>query len=432
MSLRINCPECDTVFEPPGDVWSARCPFCAHEVEVPHTHGELNAATFRKRLRKQPGWLIRLRSHLPAWANPVLILSFSLLMLSFTLQAWMATHADRSATAMLRAIKAYQAVATTTDTDELIKSCDRLIAQWGPESANQVAAQAGLKLASIRHQRLNLVRNRWSAALHRQAGQNTQAALVAIATLIDQAKADQDLVELVPKGLSQWQKERSLAIGNSIERCRANIQSRNAAQAAEELINAEAFWLARLTEVTVPEEFDTTLTNLATQLARWRGIRFDVQMTSTTFTAAEQARQLTEPVAARAWKGKGYIAPRFKSDRLARAFQDSSTFRLSQRIAERYGRGFEETPHRTTILEVQLTLYQNNREVWSQQSTSRTPRIPARTAMGMSRLQLSKQSDEKIEKKLNEAAWESLPASLSQPLQLLEDAVRLAPGPSEI
>lgn len=425
----MNCPECDTVFEPPDDVWSARCPFCGCEVEVPHTHGHLNAGTFRKRLRKQPGWLIRLRSHLPGWANTVLVLCFSLILLSVLMQAWVATHADRSATAMLRAISGYQAATKPpADADVLINAYDNLLANWGSDSAQRVADQAGLKKPVLRNQRRTLIRTRWNGDLTRQAMQPAANALKGIAELIDQARGEEDLADLAAQGRNHWQKRRDGAIQAALKQAAAQIQNQNAAKAAEELKTAEFFWLENLAEVPPAKEFETPLTNTARQLAGWRGIRLDVQMVSTTFTSADQARTVVGPVIAKAWLAKGYVSPEFKSEKLGRVFQDSSRFLLTARIAERYGRGFEETPHRTTILDVKLALVQNGREAWAQQATARTPRIPARTAMGMSRLQLSKQSDEKIEKKLNEAAWESLPAALSQPLQLLEDAAKLGPA----
>ena len=427
----MNCPECDTVFEPPDDVWLARCPFCSCEVEVPHAHGHFNAGEFRMRLRKQPGWLIRLRAHLPGWANPVMVLSFSLLLLSLLMQAWMATHLDRSATAMSRAIADYKSL-DKKEIDDQIKSCDTLLAAWGTESAKAVAEQDGLKQAAVQSQRRSLMRDRWNATLALQYTQPAEAALKSIAELVEQAKADHDLSDLAQVARSQWQKRRHQAIQTALDQAQAAMANRNAAQAAQDLLTAERFWLETLAEVPLPAEFESTIASFTRHLATWRGIRLDVQMNSTTFTTADQARPQVSPVLSQAWQAKGYVLPEFKSKNLNRLFQESSRFLINARIAERYGRGFEETPHRTTILEVKLALLQNGREVWSQVATARTPRIPARTAMGMSRLQLSKQSDEKIEKKLNEAAWESLPAALSQPLQLLEDAAKLAPTALQI
>jgi len=422
----MNCPECDTVFEPPDDVWQARCPFCACEVEVPHTHGHLDASAFRKRLRKQPGWLIRLRGHLPGWANPVMVLSFSLLLISMLLQAWMATHLDNSARAMSRAIAGYKSN-SNQEINARIKACDTLIAAWSSDSAVAVAEQAGLKRVNIETERRSLVRERFNADLARQNQQDAEAALATIAELVDLTKSDRDLIDLAPSARTNWQNRRDSAIKNALDLASSNMAAQNAASAALAVQTAERLSLANLPEVPSAKVFDASIDQLARQLARWRGLRLDVQMTTTTFTSAEQARQLINPVLRKAWQEKGYVSPGFKSATLDRAFQVDSRFVMSVRIAERYGRGFEETPHRTTILEVKISLMDKGQEVWSQQATARTPRIPARTAMGMSRLQLSKQSDEKIERKLNEAAWESLPAALSQPLQLLEDAAKLAP-----
>lgn len=151
-------------------------------------------------------------------------------------------------------------------------------------------------------------------------------------------------------------------------------------------------------------------------------------MTESNFTSTATASSQILPLIVSLATAKGYALAEFADQAHQTLFLKSAAYTLDLQISERFGRGFEETPHRTTLIEVRMNLLRSGKSLWNQVATARTSKIPAQTAMGMSRLQLSKQSDERIERKLNEAAWETLPKAINQSMQLLE-AARNSPNP---
>jgi hypothetical protein len=142
-------------------------------------------------------------------------------------------------------------------------------------------------------------------------------------------------------------------------------------------------------------------------------------MVDRTFSTNDEACRRLEPLIVADAERIGYVVGDLKDPKLNDLFREASRYRLEATISERFSRTFEDTPHRTTSLEFGFVLFEDGAEVGRRTATARTPRIPASTAIGMSRLQLSKRSDERIEKRLAEAAWETIPSPVRQALSSL-------------
>lgn len=359
---------------------------------------------------------------MPGWGNAVLVISFSLFLVGVFMQAWVATHGDQASTAMRRAIRIYTADQAEATDKKRLEDLDNLISAWQSPSAEQVALAMGLVRNELVDKRRELIRHIWNHDLETASKLPADDALKQIEALNQKAADEPDLQRLLKVGTEKWRAIRAREINKNLELCRAATLRGDVKDAGEVLVRAEKFWLMMHPGVDDAGPFEELLVEETTILARKIGYIYEPRMVAKVFTETETARRITLPVISKAMMEKGYAAPQFTSARLPEVFRKNAAFRLAVEITERYGRGFEETPHRTTILEARLTLFRGSRVVTNQQATARTPRIPATTAMGMSRLQLSKQSDEKIERKLNEAAWETLPGALAQPLQLIPTA----------
>ncbi len=430
MSYRINCPECDTVFEPRPGVWSAHCPFCGCRVEVPHSVDTIDASQFRKRIRKPPGWLIRLQAHLPSWANFALICCGVLITLSVVMQAWVVTHADRSAMLMRRAIDDYQSLSESADEMLVVQACDKLLDLWTTSSARLEADRAGLTEDQTRRLRRDLIRKSWNKRLEAMSNSSTSPlqALEGESKLLDETANDPDLKDFSNKARTAWRTTRDGGIQSQLDLCQAQIDSNRPQESLKSLMNAEQLQARNLAEVPAPTDSEPRFRSLLERLSKWRGVSPRILMTESNFTSTATASSQILPLIVSLATAKGYALAEFADQAHQTLFLKSAAYTLDLQISERFGRGFEETPHRTTLIEVRMNLLRSGKSLWNQVATARTSKIPAQTAMGMSRLQLSKQSDERIERKLNEAAWETLPKAINQSMQLLE-AARNSPNP---
>lgn len=391
-------------------------------MEVPHSHADIDPSQFRKRFRKPPGWLIRLQNHLPVWANSALVFSSILIALSVSMQAWMVTHADHSAILMDRAIQQYKSLNPASDELDVVKSCDRMIELWAIDSARLKAESMGLTEPEIRKIRREQARKSWKKRIERLSGSKTLDALEGYSKLLDESVSDSDLKDLTEESRNLWRTARDNSIQKTLDQCQAQMQANQPQESLKSLMEVEKFQLQNLEGVPSAADTEPRFATLVQALAKWRGMSVQLMMTESNFTKSDKASEQILPVIEKNGLAKGYLFPRFTVATHQDLFLKSALFRFDLQVSERYGRGFEETPHRTTLIEVRMNLIRDGQSIWNQAATTRTPRIPAKTAMGMSRLQLSKQSDERIERKLNEAAWESLPKPLNQSLQLLEGA----------
>lgn len=361
---------------------------------------------------------------MPGWGNAVLVISFSLFLTGAFMQAWVATHGDQAATAMRRAIRSYTEDQSGATETKRLQNLEDVIGAWQSPSAEKVARASGLVRNELVEKRRDLIRQIWSHDLENAAKQPADDALKQIEALNQMTAGEPDLQNLLKVGTEKWQAIRAVEINKNLELCRVATLRGDAKAAGDSLVRAEKFWLMKQSGLNDAGQFEGLLAESTASLAQKIGYIYEPYMTAKVFNVTEDARRITLPTISKAMNDKGYAAPTLASRQLSDTFRKNAAFRLVVEITERYGRGFEETPHRTTILEARLTLFRGSRAVTNQQATARTPRIPATTAMGMSRLQLSKQSDEKIERKLNEAAWEALPGALTQPLQLIPKVTR--------
>lgn len=430
MALHILCPECDTVFEPPAGVWTAHCPFCGHVSEVPHTISTLDSTKFRKRLRKTPGWITDLLNHMPPWGGRVLVFSFILCLISSLLQAWTSAHSDQSRIAMIRAVENLAKARSGTDSEELIKALDGTLSVWDSESSEQVASEAGLIRDQIRKERKTLIQRVWSEALEKLNRNETdpEKRLQALSNLADRATEDDDLIELKSAALQFWRDLRDLETDKALNLADQQKSNAKAVASLESLKRAYRWANENRPEMDRNVDRLFKIEKFARQLAEWRGVIVVPEMVRTTFTDLPAASGQILPTVSQNLRTRDYLMAEPEDKDFAKWFQESSGFQLRVGIDEHFGRPFEDTPHRTTIITVLLKFNRGDETLWSQQATGRTPRIPAKTAMGMSRLQLSSKSDEKIEKRLAEAAWESLPQALNQVMQLLPEAGKTAPS----
>ncbi|MFM7594512.1 MAG: hypothetical protein ACKO85_22180 [Isosphaeraceae bacterium] len=419
MSIRIHCPQCDTVFEPPEGVWSAHCPFCGYESEVPHTHQDIDHGAFRKRFRRAPGWLVTLVAAMPPWGGPALVLSFFLLLASAFMQSWTAAHSDRSATAMSRALKSLESGKASGDNEKLLAGLDQVIAAWASESAETMALAAGLKKEAVKEQRKSLIQARWQKTLNLAAGQTGEKSLKLIEELEKEALGEPDLNSLAASATEAWAAARNRVVNQfraDFKFASESGQWQKAATALTSAVNLQT--RARQSGQSQPALGDD-LRVLVTQLARTHGVRINRSMIRTVFTDLPTASTRTLPTIQKQLADKGYIGMQSLSAEADKLFQEQSAYRLEVKFDETFGRPFEETPHRISIITIGMTFFKGPEQIWVQSATARTPRNPAQTAIGLSRIQLSKNTDERIERKFNEAAWETAPAALNQALQLV-------------
>lgn len=419
MAIRIHCPQCDTVFEPPVEVWTALCPFCGYETEVPHTHQDIDHGTFRRKARRAPGWCVTLLAAMPPWGGPALVLSFILLLASAFMQSWTAAHSDRSATAMSRALKSLESARASGENDKILEGLDQVLAAWASESAENMATAAGLKKGSVKEQRKSLIQARWLKKRNLAAGLTDEKSLKLIEDLEKEALGEPDLNSLVDSAAKAWEEARSRLVNQSRADFSAAFNSGQWQKATMALTSAVNLQTRARRSGQGQQALGDELRDSVTQLARSHGVRINSSMVRTLFTDLPTASSRTLPAIRRILADKGYFELNSLSTEADKLFQDQSAYRLDVKYDETFGRPFEETPHRIGIITIGMTLFKRTDQIWVQSATARTPRNPAQTAIGLSRIQLSKNTDERIERKFNEAAWENAPSALNQALQLV-------------
>jgi hypothetical protein len=419
MSIRIHCSHCDTVFEPPEDVWSARCPFCSHETEVPRTHQGFDHGTFRRRYRRAPGWLVVLITAMPPWGGPALVASFFLLLASAFMQSWTAAHSDRSATAMVRAIKQLELSTNADKNQDLLKSYDLVLLAWTTESADELATKAGLKKEVLRKNRSELAQKLWQSNLALAVNDSSERGLRSIEELEQEALSDEDLKPLANAAAEAWEMAKSGQVNRFIATARSAATAGEISKALADLGAAINWQMKAKGGKTTNDPLPEQLRKLITEISLRNGLIVDSAISRTIFTDLKTATARCQPTIEKRLLEKRYAVFQSPSSEANRIFQENAPYRLTVRYEENYGRPYEDTPHRIGIINVQMALSKGNSQLWAQSAMARTPRNPAQTAMGLSRLQLSKNTDGRVERRFNEAAWETVPAALSQSLQLL-------------
>ncbi|MBI1325780.1 hypothetical protein GC170_21675, partial [bacterium] len=405
MSFRIHCPECDIMFEPPAGVWAAQCPFCGKLVEVPQVRAGSTSTEFRKRVRKGPGWWPRLRAHLPAWTNLVLATSFVMLLTSALIQAWLAAHEQRSSDAFLRAMVSWKKAQADKDDAETVKAADRLIEILKSEPARELAAAQGLKESEVASMRRKAARANWERRLEGATKKPPDEAFADLSDLFRLAKADADSIDLAPKSVEAWARIRADTIRAAMSQFAAAFDKGESRSAWNSLKSAEGFLGRKFDDGSGSDPFRVEIGRAVDRIAGRFGLTFGFRMKARTFVSENDAKDRVLPLLEDRLGKLGYIVNDLKDPEYVKRFDDSAKYRMDVEVAEKYGRAFEDTPHRTTSIEFDFVLKSPGMADERRNVVVRTPRIPAKTAIGMSRLQLAKNSDERIERNLQQAAW---------------------------
>jgi|GEM_PF-6837561 len=419
MSFRIHCPECDIMFEPPGGVWTARCPFCGKPVEVPQIRPGEEPKGYRQRVRKGPGrWLV-LRAHLPTWANLAMAASFVMIMTSILIQSWLAAGRLRSADSFERALDSWnQALASRQDA-ETVKAADRLLALLQSPEAKVFVVDRPIDAQSIRSQRRTAAQADWNRRFQVATGARSAEGLSAMKSLWAETSADTDLAGFASRASDAWAALRADLILADLARFEVAIAANESRKAADALKSAETVMLASLDDQDQSIRVHEGIAEAAQKLAARFGLSIRFRLAEATFTDDKTARQRVVPLFEDRLRASGYVIMKFRDEAVDRMFREAVKYRLDLDVAERYGRTFDDTPHRTTTLQFDFVLNAAGLDPQRRNAVARTPRIPAKTAIGMSRLQLSKRSDDKIERTLDEAAWDSIAGPVSQAIGTL-------------
>jgi hypothetical protein len=419
MSFRVHCPDCDIVFEPPAGVWSARCPFCGKEVEVPHIHGVAVPTGYRKRVRKGAGRWVIFQAHLPRWTNSVLAVSFVMLLASALIQAWLSAHEERSAGAMRRALAAWKSAGESREPSQVVDAADRLLEAIGPDSANRILASEGLTESVVRDHRSKAVRTSWTMRFDKAIGASDEASLRVLSELTEEAGRDSDLNAERQRAVDAWLALRERLTRQALAENEAALSRGESQPCWVALVRASRVESMSIQGGERSEVLRQEVERAADRTAGKFGLSVICSMVDRTFSTNDEACRRLEPLIVADAERIGYVVGDLKDPKLNDLFREASRYRLEATISERFSRTFEDTPHRTTSLEFGFVLFEDGAEVGRRTATARTPRIPASTAIGMSRLQLSKRSDERIEKRLAEAAWETIPSPVRQALSSL-------------
>jgi hypothetical protein len=410
------------MFEPPSGVWSAQCPFCGKKVEVPQIRAGETGSGFRKRIRKGPGWLLRLRAHMPSWANRVLVLSFVMILSSALIQSWLVAHGRRAANAVRRAHEAWTLAAASHDDAETLRAADRLLALLDTEEAKARAAKLGSKESEVRERRAFAARSYWDSRFVTAAKAPPLEALEAIADLHQESNSDSDLSTRTEKATQEWNSIRAGAVRSALDQCEAALAAKKNQAAWLSLKFAEDVYLKRLEDKQPDDEFRTGIIEAVKKVAGQFGMTIDFRLIAKTFSTVESASTRVLPLIRTKMKGEGYVFGDLESPDFRAKFSEFTKYRLEIEVSEKYGRKFEDTPHRTTTLDFIFVLKSDGAPDEKRSAVARTPRIPAKTAIGMSRIQLAKQSDERVERNLATAAWDEVDGPISQ-------AIGGLPGP---
>ncbi len=419
MSFRIHCPECDIMFEPPAGVWTAQCPFCGKPVEVPQIRPGEEPKGYRQRVRKGPGQWLRLRAHLPSWANLAMAASFGMIMSSALIQAWLAAGRLRSAESFERALESWnQALASRQDA-ETVKAADRLLAILQSPDSKTIARDTPVDEKDIRSRRKSAAHADWNRRFQAASSQRSVEGLAALKSLWAETANDLDLAGFASPARVAWSSLRADLIRDNLARFEAAFAANESPKARDALQSAENVMLESLEDQAKSPQFDEGIAAAAQRLAARYGLSIRFRLVEATFSDEKSARERVVPLFEERLRAIGYVIGKFRDETLDRRFREALKYRLEIDVAERFGRTFDDTPHRTTTLQFDFVLTAAGQDPQRRNAVARTPRIPAKTSIGMSRLQLSKRSDEKVERTLDEAAWESIAGPVSQAIGTL-------------
>lgn len=356
---------------------------------------------------------------MPPWGGPALSLSFVLLLASAFMQSWTAAHSDRSANTMSRALKSLESGRASGDELKILAGVEQVLAAWASESAENLALAAGLKKESLKEQRRQLTQTRWQKSLEQARILTGEKSLKTLEELERQALTDPDLNLLAKSAAEAWQLAKTRQLSQFMENYAAAAAASKWSNALAAITSAINLQTRLRQSGQPPEPLGEAMKKSIAQLAGGHGVRVIASMTRTIFTDLPTASARTLPTIERQLADKGYFALQSLSAEANKLFQEQSAYRFEVKFEENFGRPFEETPHRIGLITIQMALFIGQEQLWVQSATARTPRNPAQTALGLSRIQLSKNTDERIERKFNEAAWETAPPALNQALQLL-------------
>lgn len=404
------------MFEPPGGVWAAQCPFCGRQVEVPQFRAGTPVTEFRKRVRKGPGWLPKLRSHLPGWANLALATSFVMILSSSLIQAWLAAHEQRSSDAYLRARDSWNRAIAGTDDSETVKAADRLLEILKSDAVREIASAQGLMESEIAGRRRLSARADWERRFSEASTKTPEEAFVNLGDLYRLATSDSDLNGLASQAAEAWSRIRSDRIRADLAQFAVALEKGESHAAWNSLTSAAGFLGLKFGESSGSDAFRDEIGQAVERIAGRYGLTFGFRLKARTFVSETDARERVLPLLEDRMGKLGYLVNDLKDPVFGKRFQDAAKYRMEIELSEKYGRAFEETPHKTTSLEFDFVLKSPGMGDERRNVVVRTPRIPAKTAIGMSRLQLAKSSDERIERNLQQAAWDSIAGPVSQTL----------------
>lgn len=402
------------MFEPPIGVLTALCPFCGKAVEVPQFRPGDKPVGYRKRIRKGPGWWLMLRAHLPSWANRAMAASFVMIMTSALIQSWLAAHRLRSADDLERALQAWnQAIESRRDA-ATVEAADRLLAILQTIDPKEIAEVDSIDAAKIRELRSKAAQADWTRRLQAALALRKASGLNDLKALVAEAAADADLARFTAHARDAWAALRQELMRADLARFEAALAANRGEEAENALKSAENVMIEQVEDRSATPPADAEITLAVDRLAARLGLAIRFRLTEANFANESFAREKALPLFEDRLRALGYVIGKFRHAELERRFRDGARYRLDIDVAERFGRPYEDTPHRTTTIQFDLVLSAAGIAPQRRNAAVRTPRIPAKTAIGMSRLQLSKRSDEKIERKLEEAAWESITGPVTQ------------------
>ncbi len=402
------------MFEPPAGVWAAQCPFCGKQVEVPQMRAGSAQPEFRKRVRKGPGWWPVVRSHLPGWTNLALSAVFLMLLTSALIQAWLAAHEKRTSDAFERAVESWNKAIAGGNAAETVKSADRLLLMLKTDSARELAAARGLQETDVATRRKTAARADWERRFEAAIELSPEASFADLSDLFGLAKSDPDLSSQAPLAAEAWAKRRAEVMRTAMAQVAAALEKGESASAWKSLKTAESFLVRTMDQNSAEDPFRAEISQAVERIAGRFGMTFVLSTKATVFVSENAARERVVPILQERMGKMGYLFDDLTDPEFVKRFRQAARFRMEIGVTEKYGKPFEDTPHRTTAIEFDFVLKSAGMNDERRNVVVRTPRIPAKTAIGMSRLQLAKNSDERIERTLQQAAWDSIAGPVSQ------------------
>jgi len=355
-----------------------------------------------------------MRSHLPGWTNLALAAVFVMLLTSALIQAWLAAHEKRASDDFARAVESWNQAVAGGDFAETVKAADRLLLMLKTASARDLAAARGLQETDVSTRRKTAARADWERRFEAATELSPEASFAALADLFRLAKSDPDLSSQAPLAVAAWAKRRTEVIRAAMAQFAAALEKGESPAAWKSLKTAESFLVRTIDENSADDPFRAEISQAVDRIAGRFGMTFVLKTKATVFVSENAARERVVPILQERMSKMGYLFDDLTDPDFAKRFRQAARYRMEIGVTEKYGKTFEDTPHRTTAIEFDFVLKSAGANEERRNVVVRTPRIPAKTAIGMSRLQLAKNSDERIERNLQQAAWDSIAGPISQ------------------